>query len=82
MTGRQQAPDHNVPGPAPADRAADGGAPDRPGRGHLRIYIRSTAGVGKTYAMLSEGHRRGNGGDGHAVTPGAAVPRAPLKTNV
>jgi two-component system, OmpR family, sensor histidine kinase KdpD len=35
-----------------------GGPPGRPGRGHLRIYLGSAAGVGKTYAMLSEGHRR------------------------
>src|SRR2546430_5636622 len=33
-------------------------ATDRPGRGRLRIYLGSAAGVGKTYAMLSEGHRR------------------------
>src|ERR1700678_41321 len=30
----------------------------RPGRGHLRIYLGSAAGVGKTFAMLSEGQRR------------------------
>jgi len=30
----------------------------RPGRGHLRIYLGSAAGVGKTFAMLGEGHRR------------------------
>ena len=30
----------------------------RPGRGQLRIYLGSAAGVGKTYAMLGEGHRR------------------------
>ncbi len=35
-----------------------GGPPGRPGRGHLRIYLGSAAGVGKTYAMLGEGHRR------------------------
>lgn len=28
------------------------------GRGKLRIYLGSAPGVGKTYAMLSEGHRR------------------------
>jgi two-component system, OmpR family, sensor histidine kinase KdpD len=28
------------------------------GRGQLRIYLGSAAGVGKTFAMLSEGHRR------------------------
>ena len=27
-------------------------------RGHLRIYVGYAAGVGKTYAMLNEGHRR------------------------
>src|SRR3954470_13726591 len=27
-------------------------------RGHLRIYLGAAPGVGKTYAMLSEGHRR------------------------
>src|SRR5690348_9753062 len=32
--------------------------PARPGRGHLRIYLGAAAGVGKTYAMLCEGHRR------------------------
>src|SRR6516225_7698987 len=34
----------------------------RPGRGHLRIYLGSAAGVGKTYAMLGEGHRRAERG--------------------
>ncbi|MBV9093804.1 MAG: sensor histidine kinase KdpD [Streptosporangiaceae bacterium] len=34
----------------------------RAGRGHLRIYLGSAAGVGKTYAMLSEGHRRAERG--------------------
>ncbi len=32
------------------------------GRGHLRIYLGSAAGVGKTYAMLGEGHRRAERG--------------------
>ena len=27
-------------------------------RGHLRVYLGSVAGAGKTYAMLAEGHRR------------------------
>jgi two-component system sensor histidine kinase KdpD len=31
-------------------------------RGGLRIYLGSAAGVGKTYAMLSEGHRRAGRG--------------------
>src|SRR5579883_2367117 len=30
----------------------------RAGRGHLRIYLGAAAGVGKTYDMLCEGHRR------------------------
>ncbi len=38
-------------------------APAAPaGRGHLRIYLGSAAGVGKTYALLSEGHRRAERG--------------------
>ena len=32
------------------------------GRGQLRIYLGSAAGVGKTYAMLCEGHRRAERG--------------------
>ncbi len=32
------------------------------GRGQLRIYLGSAAGVGKTFAMLSEGRRRGERG--------------------
>src|SRR5579862_1118756 len=39
-----------------------GGSGGRPGRGHLRIYLGSAAGVGKTFAMLSEGHRRAERG--------------------
>src|SRR5487761_1891093 len=31
-------------------------------RGQLRIYLGSAAGVGKTYAMLGEGHRRAERG--------------------
>ncbi len=32
--------------------------------GHFRIYLGAAAGVGKTYSMLSEGHRRkGRGTD-------------------
>ena len=38
------------------------GSGSRPGRGHLRIYLGSAAGVGKTYAMLGEGHRRAERG--------------------
>src|SRR5215472_5574819 len=43
-----------------ADQAR--GPSSRPGRGHLRIYLGSAAGVGKTYAMLGEGHRRAERG--------------------
>jgi two-component system, OmpR family, sensor histidine kinase KdpD len=32
------------------------------GRGQLRIYLGSAAGVGKTFAMLGEGHRRADRG--------------------
>ena len=46
----------------PTEPAAASGPPDRPGRGHLRIYLGSAAGVGKTYAMLGEGHRRAERG--------------------
>jgi len=42
--------------------SAAGPAPDttstRPGRGKLRIYLGAAPGVGKTYAMLNEAHRR------------------------
>ena len=53
---------------AGADQAdhADG-SERRAGRGHLRIYLGSAAGVGKTYAMLSEGHRRAERGADVAV---------------
>jgi two-component system, OmpR family, sensor histidine kinase KdpD len=37
---------------------ADSHSAGHPGRGRLRIYLGSAAGVGKTYAMLNEGHRR------------------------
>jgi len=38
---------------------ADGRVGKRPGtRGQLRIYLGSAAGVGKTFDMLNEGHRR------------------------
>ena len=45
-----------------ADNDGAGGPTARPERGRLRIYLGSAAGVGKTYAMLSEGHRRAERG--------------------
>jgi two-component system, OmpR family, sensor histidine kinase KdpD len=44
------------------DGRRDTGGEPRPARGHLRIYLGSAAGVGKTYAMLNEGHRRSERG--------------------
>ena len=41
------------------------GEPDAAGR--LRIYLGAAAGVGKTYAMLSEGHRRQERGPDVAI---------------
>ncbi|HEX4832397.1 MAG TPA: ATP-binding protein, partial [Trebonia sp.] len=38
------------------------GAPTPAQRGQLRIYLGAAAGVGKTYAMLGEGHRRAERG--------------------
>lgn len=40
----------------PTPGAGSSGQPPR--RGHLRVYLGAAAGVGKTYAMLSEGQRR------------------------
>jgi two-component system, OmpR family, sensor histidine kinase KdpD len=46
----------------PARQAADADAVEA--AGHFRIYLGAVAGVGKTYAMLNEGHRRlGRGAD-------------------
>jgi two-component system sensor histidine kinase KdpD len=42
--------------------SADSHAASHPARGRLRIYLGSAAGVGKTYAMLNEGHRRAERG--------------------
>src|SRR5271156_4960624 len=38
------------------------GSGGHPGRGPLRVYLGAAAGVGKSYAMLSEGHRRAERG--------------------
>ena len=57
-----------------------GGSVTRPGRGHLRIYLGSAAGVGKTYAMLGEGHRRAE--RGADVVVGFAEPHGRPHTSV
>jgi two-component system sensor histidine kinase KdpD len=45
------------------EAASAGPSPERARtRGELRIYLGSAAGVGKTYALLSEGHRRAERG--------------------
>src|SRR5436305_8866123 len=49
-------------------------------RGRLRVYLGSAAGVGKTYAMLSEGHRRAE--RGADVVVGFAEPHARPQTIV
>src|SRR6202046_5893142 len=52
-------------GTGPVVAADYGSDPDyRPpgARGELRIYLGSAAGVGKSYAMLGEGHRRAERG--------------------
>ena len=44
---------------SPADSELAGATADEvEAAGHFRIYLGAAAGVGKTYAMLSEGHRR------------------------
>src|SRR5438128_11961560 len=45
-----------------ADNDGAGGPTARPERGRLRIYLGSAAGVGRTDAMLGEGHRRAERG--------------------
>jgi two-component system sensor histidine kinase KdpD len=44
------------------DHASRRAQPVSSGRGQLRIYLGSAAGVGKTFAMLGEGHRRAERG--------------------
>src|SRR3984885_5962898 len=44
------------------DHAGSLNQPATGGRGQLRIYLGSAAGVGKTFAMLGEGHRRAERG--------------------
>ncbi|HET9654925.1 MAG TPA: DUF4118 domain-containing protein [Kineosporiaceae bacterium] len=46
--------------PEPVDPPAP--PPERPARGTLRVYFGAAPGVGKTYAMLAEAHRRAERG--------------------
>lgn len=69
--------------PLEASKSATAGAGHYPrSRGRLRIYLGSAAGVGKTYAMLNEGHRRkGRGTDvvvGYVETHGRLQTQAQL----
>ena len=52
-------------------------------RGELRVYLGAAPGVGKTYAMLAEAHRRaGRGTDvavGYVETHGRALTAALLE---
>jgi two-component system sensor histidine kinase KdpD len=50
-TGQQGQPEQQ-------SQQAQRGQPGARARGQLRIYLGSAAGVGKTFAMLGEGHRR------------------------
>jgi two-component system sensor histidine kinase KdpD len=49
-------------GETPGERAQDSTATANGRSGHFRIYLGAAAGVGKTYAMLSEGARRAQRG--------------------
>jgi len=54
-----------TPGPVPHPAACRGGDPEEGvfvPRGELRIYLGAAPGVGKTYAMLEEAHRRAGRG--------------------
>src|ERR1700680_2190000 len=61
QAGKAGPADHSRPAASSAPGTYDAPAP-RPGRGHLRIYLGAAAGVGKTFAMLGEGHRRAERG--------------------
>jgi len=53
---------------------ARGSGPTEGGRGRLSVYIGITPGVGKTFGMLDEGHRRI--ADGMDLIVGWVEPRA------
>ena len=52
---------------AAASAEAADGADGVEAAGHFRIYLGAAAGVGKTYSMLSEGHRRSQRGTDVAI---------------
>src|SRR6266699_6030083 len=60
--GTSRAPQARPQGLFARGRPAPAAPGSRPGRGHLRIYLGSAAGVVKTFAMLGEGHRRAERG--------------------
>ncbi len=79
--------DSDLEAPPPATSVAaeqtssqPGGYPHR--RGRLRVYLGAAAGVGKTYAMLNEGHRRESRGTdvvvGYVETHGRAQTQAQI----
>ncbi|HEX7995276.1 MAG TPA: histidine kinase, partial [Streptosporangiaceae bacterium] len=57
MTSTSPGQANELATPAPLRRAREV-TPPRRHRGQLRIYLGAAAGVGKTFAMLGEGHRR------------------------
>ncbi len=57
MTETTSVQARGIAAPAPSGRVG-GVVPPRQHRGQLRIYLGAAAGVGKTFAMLREGHRR------------------------
>jgi two-component system, OmpR family, sensor histidine kinase KdpD len=57
MTSTSPGRANDLATPAPFGRAREVDPPRRH-RGQLRIYLGAAAGVGKTFAMLGEGHRR------------------------
>ena len=61
MTGTGRDVDDDRPTAEEMLSRTDGGAGDRV-RGRLRVYLGMAPGVGKTYRMLEEGHRRTNRG--------------------
>ncbi len=68
----------------PSTAAADAGRLGRGTRGRLRVYLGAAPGVGKTYAMLGEGHRRAERGTdvvvGFVETHGRAAHRGAWST--